>query len=107
MRRVIDGCSFADWWSQFQPARDAIGTWLQPANVSDASDPKIVHLHGLNLSRAWCWRQLLPELDTELKALAEESIERHLAVSLPAATHGEYVGTHWLASFALLALTEK
>jgi len=107
MQRVIDGCSFADWWSQFRPAPGAINGWLQPATVSDASDPKIVHLHGLNLSRAWCWRKLLPELDPELRALAEESIARHMAVSLPAATQGAYVGTHWLASFALLALTEK
>ncbi|MBA3254284.1 MAG: DUF2891 domain-containing protein [Burkholderiaceae bacterium] len=107
MRRVVDGCSFADWWSQFQPARNTIHGWLQPAIVSDASDPKIVHLHGLNLSRAWCWRQLLPELDPELRAFAEESIARHLAASVPTATQGAYVGTHWLASFALLALTEK
>ena len=107
MRRVVDGCSFADWWGQFQPDRDVISGWLQPARISDASDPKIVHLHGLNLSRAWCWRQLLPELDRELKALVEESIEQHLAVSVPAATQGDYVGTHWLASFALLALTEQ
>ena len=107
MRRVVDGCSFADWWEQFRPQRDAIGGWLQPAEVSDASDPKIVHLHGLNLSRAWCWRQLLPELDAELKPLVEESIERHLRVSVPAATAGDYVGTHWLVSFALLALNEK
>ena len=107
MRRVVDGCSFADWWNQFRPTENAIRSWLHPAKISDASDPKIVHLHGLNLSRAWCWRQLLPELDDELRALAEESIERHLAVSLPAATQGAYVGTHWLASFALLALTEK
>ena len=106
MRRVIDGCSFADWWHEFRPADDAIRAWLQPVNVSDASDAKIVHLHGLNLSRAWCWRQLLPELDAKLRVLAEEAIERHLAASLPAATQGEYVGTHWLASFALLALTE-
>lgn len=105
MRRVVDGCSFADWWGQFQPERDALRNWLQPAKVSDASDPKIVHLHGLNLSRAWCWRQLLPELEPELKALAEESITRHMGTSLPAATQGAYVSTHWLASFALLALT--
>ena len=107
MRRVIDGCSFADWWSQFRPAPDAINGWLQPAKVSDASDPKIVHLHGLNLSRAWCWRQLLPELDEELKRRVDESMKRHLAASIPAATQGAYVGTHWLASFALLALTEQ
>ena len=107
MRRAIDGCSFADWWGQFQPAHDVISSWLQPAQISDASDPKVVHLHGLNLSRAWCWRQLLPELDHGLKALVDESIEQHLAVSVPAATQGDYVGTHWLASFALLALTEQ
>ena len=65
MRRVINGCSFADWWDQFQPGHDLISGWLEPAKISDASDPKIVHLHGLNLSRAWCWRQLLPELDPD------------------------------------------
>ena len=107
MRRVVDGGSFAKWWNQFRPTQDTIGGWLQPVNVSDASDPKIVHLHGLNLSRAWCWRQLLPELDQQLKDLAEESIEQHLRVSIPAATEGAYVGTHWLASFAVLALTEE
>ena len=107
MRRVVDGCSFADWWRQFQPEHDALHSWLLPAKVSDASDSKIVHLHGLNLSRAWCWRQLLPELDPELGELVEESIARHMAVSLPAATEGAYVGTHWLASFAVLALTER
>ena len=107
MRRVVDGCSYADWWAQFQPARDALGVWLQPMTISDARDPKIVHLHGLNLSRAWCWQQLLPELDEELKRAVQTSIDAHLAASLPSASHGEYVGTHWLASFALLALTEK
>ena len=134
MRRVFNGCSlgmsagppqahrvpprgadaqrpgaytFTDWWGRFQPAHDVISSWLQPAQISDASDPKIVHLHGLNLSRAWCWRQLLPELDHRFKGPVEESIERHLAVSVPAATQGDYVGTHWLASFALLALTEQ
>lgn len=107
MRRVVDGCSFADWWGEFQPARDALSAWLQPVTVSDAHDPKIVHLHGLNLSRAWCWQQLLPDLDDELKRAVQTSLAAHLAASLPAASHGEYVGTHWLASFALLALTEK
>jgi hypothetical protein len=51
MKRVVDGCSFSDWWAQFEPARSAIGHWLEPVSISDAHDPKIVHLHGLNLSR--------------------------------------------------------
>jgi len=49
----------------------------------------------------------LPELDEELKRAVRISIDAHLAASLPSARHGAYVGTHWLASFALLALTEK
>ena len=107
MRRVVDGCSFADWWEQFVPTRDALNAWMQPVAISDAHDPKIVHMHGLNLSRAWCWQQLLPEFDDELKRAVSTSIAAHLAASLQAASQGEYVGTHWLASFALLALTEK
>jgi len=107
MQRVVDGCSFSDWWAQFEPARSAIGHWLEPVRVSDAQDPKIVHLHGLNLSRAWCWRRLLPDLAPELRTVVERAIDTHLAASLPAATRGDYVGTHWLASFALLALDDS
>jgi hypothetical protein len=72
--------------------------------VSDASDAKIVHLHGLNLSRAWCWRALEPYVPPRLAPAIESAIAAHIAPSLPAALAGDYVGTHWLASFALLAL---
>jgi hypothetical protein len=65
-----------------------------------------VHLHGLNLSRAWCWRALLRHLPASLHEAAHGAIDKSLAASMPAATSGDYVGTHWLASFALLALTE-
>jgi hypothetical protein len=104
MRRVVDGGSFADWWARFQPEPAALANWLAPARVSDAADPRIVHLHGLNLSRAWCWRQLLPAVPPTLVPEVERAIEAHLAASLSAAAGGDYVGTHWLASFALLAL---
>ena len=106
VRRAVDGCSFADWWGQFEPTADALATWLSPARVSDARDPKIVHLHGLNLSRAWCWRQLRLELPARLAGPVERAIEAHLAASLPASIEGDYVGTHWLASFALLAIDD-
>jgi hypothetical protein len=106
MQRVVDGCSFSDWWTLFEPAPAAIGRWLAPVSVSDARDPKIVHLHGLNLSRAWCWRRLLPDVAPGQRTAVERAIDAHLAASLPAATGGDYVGTHWLASFALLALGE-
>lgn len=104
VRRAVDGCSFADWWAQFEPDPAAMVVWLTPARVSDPRDPRIVHLHGLNLSRVWCWRQLLPELPPALAEPVRRTIDDHLAASLPAATDGDYVGTHWLASFGLLAL---
>jgi len=105
VRRAVDGCSFADWWVQFEPTADSLVTWLTPARISDPRDPKIVHLHGLNLSRAWCWRQLLPSLPERLRTAAAQAADAHLSASLSTATAGDYVGTHWLASFALLAVT--
>jgi hypothetical protein len=104
MHRVLEASSFANWWKQFVPDERALAHWLRPVAISDACDAKIVHLHGVNLTRAWCWRQLLPELGTPLRTAAESAIATHLAASLPAASSGDYVGTHWLASFALLAL---
>ena len=105
MARVLKAGEWARWWSVFAPSLDAVGPWLAPVPVSDPTDPKIVHLHGLNLSRAWCWRELLPLLPEPLRAAAAEAAAAHLRASLGAATAGEYVGTHWLASFALLAAT--
>jgi hypothetical protein len=104
VRRAVDGCSFADWWAQFEPEPAALATWLAPVRVPDSRDARIVHLHGLNLSRAWCWRQLLPDLPPELGPPVDAAIDAQLAASLPAATEGDYVGTHWLASFAVLAV---
>lgn len=102
MSQVLGG-RFPHWWEEFAPAEPA--RWLEPAEVSDEHDPRIVHLHGLNLSRAWCWRKLLPHLDAGWRAAAGDARDRHLAASRHAALEGDYVGTHWLASFLLLALT--
>jgi hypothetical protein len=104
MQRVLDACDWVDWWEAFAPEAARLATWLTPVQVSDATDPKIVHLHGLNLSRAWCWRTLAPHLPAALQPAAHSAVDAHLAASLDAATAGHYVGTHWLASFALLAL---
>ncbi|HUL68094.1 MAG TPA: DUF2891 domain-containing protein [Burkholderiaceae bacterium] len=106
MARTLPACDFGDWWDAFAPVPATFATWLVPVPVSDAADPKIVHLHGLNLSRAWCWRALLPRLPVAHADPVRAAIDASLAASLPAATAGDYVGTHWLASFALLALTE-
>ncbi|MEZ6015687.1 MAG: DUF2891 family protein [Planctomycetota bacterium] len=103
--RVLDQEAFRAWWRGFEPDEAGLVCWTTPVGVSDPADPKIVHLAGLNLSRAWCWRELGPSLPRDLAARGDAAAVEHLRRALPAATAGDYVGTHWLASFALLALT--
>jgi hypothetical protein len=96
---------FADWFAAFLPrvADRVPATLFSPASVSDRSDGKIAHLDGLNLSRAWCWREIATLLDGPRSTIAGASAEDHLAAALPH-IDGDYAGEHWLASFALLAL---
>ena len=75
-----------------------------PPIVSDRSDGKIAHLDGLNLSRAWCWRSLAPLLPCDEAQLADDTAEVHLEAAMPHVA-GDYMGEHWLATFALLALS--
>jgi hypothetical protein len=103
MARLLPAEAWRRWWVDFLPDDVLDCGWFAPVNVADPTDAKIVHLHGLNLSRAWCWRQLLPLLDEPLRDRAAMAANAHLSASLAAATGGDYVGTHWLASFALLA----
>ena len=75
---------------------------LEPATVTDRTDPQLVHLDGLNLSRARCMRSIaasLPEEDPARKVLLA-SAAAHAAAALPHVTSGDYAGEHWLASFA-------
>ncbi|HSU13455.1 DUF2891 domain-containing protein [Longimicrobium sp.] len=107
MRRILPPGEFAPWMDRFLPriARDEPATLFRPATVSDRSDGKIAHLDGVNLSRAWCWRSLArtwPASDPR-RARAEAAADAHLAASLPHVA-GDYMGEHWLATFALLAL---
>jgi hypothetical protein len=106
MSRVL-GDGFGAWFEAFLPevASAAPATLFTPAIVSDRSDGKIAHLDGLNLSRAWCWRNLVAALPGHPAAgVMTGAAERHLAASLPH-VEGDYLGEHWLASFALLALS--
>lgn len=106
MQRVVNSCGYADWWEVFCPAPHELQVWLTPVSVTDRRDPKLSHLDGLNLSRAWCWKMLERELPAALRAPVGNAIDAHVAASLPHATEGDYAGTHWLASYALLALTQ-
>jgi len=109
MRRLLPATDFARWFDAFLPdiAAKQPRTLFAPASVSDRSDGKIAHLDGLSLSRAWCWASLaraLPDADPR-RAVMLEAAHGHLKAGI-AHVAGDYMGEHWLASFAVLALTE-
>ena len=107
MSRVMKGSAFQGWLTEFLPGLSDMG-WFAPADVSDRSDPKIVHLDGLNLSRAWSLFVIAGALDDEALADAlRAKADQHLAASLPFVTDEHYVGSHWLGSFAIYALTRN
>ena len=95
---------FSHWWRAFAPDVAALVHWLAPLEPGDRSDARLTHIDGLNLSRAWCWSQLVDVVPDALQTPVRLAIHAHVAASLPHAAEGHYVGTHWLASFALLAL---
>jgi hypothetical protein len=105
MRRVLADQDFHDWFGAFLPGlrRGEPRSLFTPAFVSDRSDGKIAHLDGFNLCRAWCWRRLQDGVDAELRHRVLAAADAHLEASLPHVT-GDYMGEHWLATFALLAL---
>jgi hypothetical protein len=107
MQSVLSAEEFAPWFARFLPrlGEQRPRTLFQPVAVSDRSDGRIAHLDGLNLSRAWCWRSLaaaFPPSDAH-RPIMRDAADRHLAASLPHIA-GDYMGAHWLATFALLAV---
>jgi len=109
MRRVLTASEFRRWFHRFLPqlTTGLPRALLQPAIVSDRSDPKLVHLDGLNLSRAWCMRSIaaaLPHNDRARKMLAT-SAGAHARDALAHVASGDYAGEHWLASFAVYLLS--
>jgi hypothetical protein len=110
MRRVLPQAEFRSWLIRFLPGlpRGEPKVLFTPAVVTDRTDPQLVHLDGVNLSRAWCMRSIaaaLPKDDPARKVLAE-SAARHAEAALRHVTSGDYVGEHWLASFAVYLLSE-
>jgi hypothetical protein len=107
MRRVLPDTTFQAWRDDFLPhlADRHPSALFRPAMVGDRTDGKIAHLDGLNLSRAWCWRGLARSFtaDDRRHAHTLDAADRHLVSALPYVT-GDYMGEHWLASFALLAV---
>ncbi len=105
MQRILKPEEFASWFHAFIPGitKDNPRSLLQPAMVTDRSDGKLVHLDGLNISRAWCMKQIaqaLPKDDCARQILLDAAY-RHVEDAMKNIHSGDYAGEHWLASFAI------
>lgn len=106
MQRVLPEKQFLEWLKKFAPDLFNKKFSWETAKVSDRTDGHLVHLDGLNFSRAWNFYHLakqFPKQFSHLNKIADE----HLQFSLPSVVDGNYEGEHWLASFALKAFSEK
>lgn len=106
MSKVLDRKQFAKWVDDFMPELKDDDFELEPGKVLDRSDGKLVHLDGLNFSRAWCLYRLalvLPKNDERLVEVADQ----HLMESMNQVVGSDYMGSHWLASFMLYALENR
>ncbi|HZR67126.1 MAG TPA: DUF2891 domain-containing protein [Terriglobales bacterium] len=110
MRRVLPSGEFAAWLSAFLPQiLQPSNSWLQPVVSPDPSDPKLAHLDGLNLSRAWMLEGIasaLPNGDRRLPAIVM-SAEAHRKAGLASVTGEHYEGGHWLGSYAVYLVTRR
>jgi hypothetical protein len=109
MAQLLPPAEFSDWLSMFLPgiASREPRTLFTPAVVTDSSDGQVAHLHGLNASRAWCWRRLaasLPAGDPRVTA-AQAAARVHAGAALPHVIGDDYNVEHWLAAYAVLMLS--
>lgn len=104
MRKVLAPKQFSSWLKKFMPQLFDQHLKIEPGKVLDRTDGKLVHLDGLNLSRAWCLSGIAKSIhSSHLRQLANA----HLLGALPKVASGDYAGEHWLASFAVFALAEQ
>jgi hypothetical protein len=111
MRRVQSPAEFAVWLTKFLPTipENGTGDWLAPGVVLDASDGKLVHLDGVNLSRAWALEGIiagLPASDPRIASL-QAAADIHRETGIAAVSDEHYSGSHWLASFATYLETQR
>jgi len=109
MRRVLPSPELATWLTRFLPGipQSAERSWLEPGVVTDRADPKLAHIDGLNLSRAWMLEGIaagLPAGDARSAAI-RAAASQHRRAALPAVTGEHYEGGHWLGSFAVYLTT--
>jgi hypothetical protein len=106
MQRILPKKEFLNWLKKFAPNLFKKDFKWEVARVSDRTDGHLVHLDGLNFSRAWNMYYLINQYPNEFKHL-KSLADFHLNFSLPSVVDGNYEGEHWLASFALRAFEEK
>ena len=111
MRRVLSQVEFEVWLANFLPNLETQlqdGT-IAPVAVSDVTDPKIIHLAGLNLNRAWCLQSVASSLSDSnaLSIKLNASADRPLKAGLQYINSGHYEGDHWLATFGLYAVEKS
>ena len=105
MRRILSKEAFRSWLTEFMPDLSRPDYHLTPGIVSDRNDGQLVHLDGVNFSRAWCLYGIattLPEY-AHLTPLAHE----HIAYSIDEVVGDDYEGGHWLGTFAIYALQNQ
>jgi hypothetical protein len=111
MRRVLPADEFAKWLREFLPQipTNATADWLPVTRSPDPSDPKLAHLDGLNLSRAWMLEGIMSILpkDDPRRAALQASIDAHRRAGLAAVTGEHYEGGHWLGSFGVYLTTRR
>jgi len=111
MRRVLPQNEFAKWLKEFMPQipTTANADWLPVAISPDPSDPKLAHLDGLNLSRAWMLEGILSALpsDDPRRPALQATADAHRRAGLAAVTGEHYEGGHWLGSFAVYLTTKR
>jgi hypothetical protein len=112
MRRLLAPAEFAAWLSAFLPTipfGDTDQLWIEPAVVSDPGDPKLGHLDGLNLSRAWMLEGIASGLTASdpRRPAIEATAQAHRQAGLAAVTGEHYEGGHWLGSFAMYLVSDR
>ena len=111
MRRVLAQSEFAKWLKEFMPQipTTANADWLPVAISPDPSDPKLAHLDGLNLSRAWMLEGIFSALplDDSHRTALQATADAHRRAGLAAVTGEHYEGGHWLGSFAVYLTTKR
>lgn len=106
MSKVLSKEEFNNWLKNFLPQAYTAAFSLKPGRVADRTDGKLVHLDGLNFSRAWCLYQLataVPELKNRFQKIGDQ----HVRASMEQVAGSDYMGSHWLASFLIYALENR